>query len=64
MKLLSVLKHPVTQFNLLVLGFLGVIQIIHTHAHYKMEMDVHGYCKQYEMNKPREIDEYDEYEDD
>lgn len=46
MKLLSVLKHPVTQFNLIVLGSLGLIQIIHTHAHYKMEMDVHAYCKQ------------------
>jgi hypothetical protein len=22
-----------------------MIQIIHTHAHYKMEVDVHAYCR-------------------
>ena len=33
---------------------------MHTKAHYKMEIDVHGHCKQYEMNKPDEGDTYEE----
>ena len=28
------------------LGFLILIEGIHTSAHLKMKMDVHGYCKQ------------------
>ena len=63
-KILQVITHPVTYCNLLIIGVLIMIETFHTHAHYKMEMDVHGYCKQYEMNKPSEIDEYEEYEDD
>ena len=38
------LFHPVTVLNLLICGSLGMIQLIHTHAHYKMEVDVHAYC--------------------
>tara|TARA_R100001510_G_scaffold1357_1_gene1078 strand:+ start:674 stop:865 length:192 start_codon:yes stop_codon:yes gene_type:complete len=51
-KVLEVITHPVTYSNLLIIGTLIMIEFIHTHAHYKMEVDVHGYCKQYEMNKP------------
>ena len=50
MKYLKVLLHPVTQFNLLVVGFLAAIELIHTHAHYTMSTDansyVHAFCKQ------------------
>jgi len=39
----------VTQFNLLVVGFLIVVQGLHTHAHYTMSLDadsyVHNFCK-------------------
>ena len=28
------------------LGILILVQSIHTNAHLKMEMDVHGYCRQ------------------
>ena len=49
MKYLKVLLHPVTQFNLLVVGFLILVQGLHTHAHYTMSVDtdsyVHNYCK-------------------
>ena len=49
MKYLKVLLHPVTQFNLLVVGFLIIIQGLHTHAHYTMSVDadsyVHNFCK-------------------
>ena len=59
-KVLEVITHPVTYSNLLIIGTLIMIEFFHTHAHYKMEIDVHGYCKQYEMNKPNDIDEYEE----
>ena len=55
--LIRVLTHPVTQFNLLVCGSLGMIQIIHTHAHLQMEVDVHAYCKN-NMEYTNQSDEY------
>jgi len=40
---------PITHFNLLVVGFLILVQGLHTHAHYTMSFDadsyVHNYCK-------------------
>jgi len=45
---------------LIIVGSLGLIQIVHTRAHHRMEIDVHAYCKQYEMNKPVEVDDYEE----
>ena len=59
-KILEVITHPVTYSNLLIIGTLILIEFFHTRAHYKMEVDVHGYCHQYEMNKPDDIDEYEE----
>jgi len=29
-----------------------MIEFFHTQAHYKMEVDVHGYCHQYNMKNP------------
>ena len=43
--LLKVLSHPVTQVNLLTIGVLIMIQMIHTHAHHTMDIDVHAYVK-------------------
>jgi len=43
--ILKVLGHPVTQFNLLVVGFLCLIQGLHLHAHYTMEVDVDSYVR-------------------
>jgi hypothetical protein len=43
MKYLKVLLHPITQFNLLVVGFLIVIQGLHLQAHYSMDLDVESY---------------------
>tara|TARA_B100001094_G_scaffold23130_1_gene19578 strand:+ start:258 stop:461 length:204 start_codon:yes stop_codon:yes gene_type:complete len=37
--------HPLTQVNFLICGTLAIIQIVHTTAHYKMDMDVHAYCR-------------------
>jgi len=41
--LLNVLGHPVTMFNLILVGMLLVIQAIHTKAHLTLEQDVHGH---------------------
>jgi len=59
-KILQVFTHPVTYTNLMIIGVLIMIEFMHTKAHYKMEIDVHGHCKQYEMNKPDEGDTYEE----
>ncbi len=41
------LLHPITQINLLIVGFLLLIEIIHTKAHHTYEVDVHGYVHQF-----------------
>ena len=51
-KLLQVITHPVTYANLLIVGTFILIEFLHTQAHYKMEIDVHGYCHQYNMKNP------------
>ena len=47
--MIKVLLHPVTLFNLLIVGVLIMIQSIHSHAHYTMEIDadsyVYNFCK-------------------
>ena len=52
------LYHPVTLLNLCIVGLLGVIQVIHTHAHYKMEMDVHAYCLNNAEHQEKLNDDY------
>jgi len=42
-KITSVIFHPVTMLNLLVIGSLGLIQVVHTKAHLTLETDVHGH---------------------
>ena len=42
-KIFSVLIHPVTCINLTFVGTLGLIEIVHTRAHYTLEQDVHGH---------------------
>ena len=39
----TILKSPITQFNLLVVGSLVLIQSVHLHAHHTMEVDVDSY---------------------
>tara|TARA_B100000900_G_scaffold80385_1_gene64764 strand:- start:1992 stop:2180 length:189 start_codon:yes stop_codon:yes gene_type:complete len=51
-KYLKVLNHPVTQFNLLTVGMLILIQTIHTRAHHSYEVDVHGYVHQFIQENP------------
>ena len=61
-KILEVITHPVTYSNLLIVGALILIELSHTHAHHKMEVDVHGYCHQYNMKNPNAfIEDEEEY---
>jgi len=51
-KYLKVLLHPVTQFNLLVVGFLILIQGMHLHAHHTMSVDVDSYVHRFLKKNP------------
>jgi len=42
-KVFKVLFHPVTVINLLFVGSLGMIELIHIRAHHTLEQDVHGH---------------------
>lgn len=46
-KILHVVFHPLTVTNLCLFGSLGVIELIHIHAHHKMDMDVHSHVRQF-----------------
>jgi len=48
----KILKHPVTQFNLIIVGSFMLIQLAHTHAHYQMDTDVHGYVHNFCRRNP------------
>ena len=50
-RLKQIVSSPVTQFNFLIVGMLFFIQLVHTHAHYQLELDVHGRCKQLERER-------------
>ena len=60
-KILEVITHPVTYSNLLIVGSLLMVEFFHTRAHYKMDVDVHGYCHQYNMKNPNAFDEEDDW---
>ena len=60
MKYLKYVTHPITVLNLCIVGSLGMIQIIHTHAHYKMEVDVHAYCRN-NMEYQESLDQEDDW---
>lgn len=55
------LFHPVTIFNLLICGTLGMIQVVHTRAHYMMEIDVHAYCLQNAEHQDKLNSPYEDY---
>ena len=42
----------VTNVDSLGIGTFILIEFFHTQAHYKMEVDVHGYCHQYNIKNP------------
>jgi len=56
---MQVLGHPVTLFNLMLIGFLGLIEVIHTRAHHTLETDVHGHVHQFLRKNPDMCDKMD-----
>ncbi len=50
--LLPIVSSPVTQFNVLLVGFLVLVGVMHNHAHYTMEADADSYVLQYLKKHP------------
>ena len=60
--ILRVLAHPVTQFNLLIVGFFIIVGVIHNHAHYTMEVDANSYVRAWCKKNPDTCQSYiDDY---
>ena len=60
--ILRVLAHPVTQFNLLIVGFFILVGVIHNHAHYTMEVDADAYVRAWCKKNPDTCQSYlDDY---
>tara|TARA_B100000902_G_C26506844_1_gene526636 strand:+ start:45 stop:251 length:207 start_codon:yes stop_codon:yes gene_type:complete len=43
----KIVMHPVTHFNVISLGVLILIGVLHNHAHYAMSMDADSYVRQW-----------------
>ena len=52
-KLNQIILSPVTHFNVLVCASLIVIGVMHEHTHRQMEVDVHGYVRQFCRNSDK-----------
>lgn len=44
--------HPVVLINLMTVGFLVFVGVLHEQTHRALEVDVHGYVRQYCRNNP------------
>ena len=55
-KIINAITHPLTVCNLILVGSLVLIQIVHTRAHYMMKIDVHGYCANADFELDKEED--------
>jgi len=58
-----ILLSPVTHLNLLLVGFLILVGIVHNSYHHDVEKDVHGYVRQFCSKNPDTCRSYleDEY---
>ena len=43
----SILVSPVTHFNVLIVGTLIIVGVMHNNYHHHMDEDVHGYVRQF-----------------
>lgn len=50
-KIKEIIYHPVTQFNVLLVGFFIGVQLVHTHAHLIMDGDPDSYCTKLMKNR-------------
>ena len=55
---LTIIRSPVTQFNVLLVGFLILIGTIHNHAHYSMEVDADSYVRAWCKKNPDTCQSY------
>ena len=51
LRMKHILTSPLFHINLLLLGTLILIGVVHQHAHNNIERDVHGYCYNLERTK-------------
>ena len=58
-KIADAFFHPVTVLNLLLVGSLGLIEVVHTRAHHILEADVHGHVHQFLRKNPETCDYID-----
>ena len=59
---LTIIRSPVTHFNVLLVGFLILIGTIHNHAHYSMEVDADSYVRAWCKKNPDTCQSYiDDY---
>ena len=52
------LWHPLTLFNLLLIGTLGFIEFLHVQAHRTYELDVHGHARQFCNKNPETCENF------
>ena len=52
------LTHPLTQINLLLVGFLLIVGMIQNHAHYTMEVDADSYVRAWCKKNPDTCQSY------
>jgi hypothetical protein len=57
-----ILTSPVTHFNLLLVGFLILVGVMHNHAHFTMEQDADSYVRAWCKKNPDTCQSYiDDY---
>jgi len=57
----ALLIHPVTHINLMLVGILIFIGGLHEHTHRAMEVDVHGYVRQFCRENPEKCQRIIDY---
>tara|TARA_B100000085_G_scaffold252869_1_gene250902 strand:- start:187 stop:378 length:192 start_codon:yes stop_codon:yes gene_type:complete len=54
----AILYHPATHFNILSVGVLIMIGMLHNHAHHSMEVDADSYVFNWCRNNPEKCKEF------
>ena len=54
----KILTSPVTHFNVLLVGFLLLVGLVHNHAHHTMEVDADSYVRQFCNKNPDTCESY------
>ncbi len=54
----TMLCHPITHFNMMTVGILIFIGMLHNHAHYSMEVDADSYVLNWCRNNPEKCEQY------